>query len=85
MFTTKSAQFHKIDGSLRAAAVDPDMILKAVVKVTEPGYVPPGVTVRSQIDETLLTGEATASTLPVLDSDPKIVSVSLSRPLRIID
>ena len=87
MFMTKPEPFRKIRGSASfGAAVDkPGTLLEAIVKVSEPGYVPPGVTVRSRIDETMLTGEASASTLPALDSDPKVVSVSLSRPLRVID
>lgn len=85
MFTTKSEQFQKIRGSVSLGAAKPGTVLEAIVKVTEPGYVPRGVTVRSRIDETMLTGEASASSLPALDSDPKVVSVSLSRPLRIID
>ena len=57
----------------------------AIVKVREPNYVPPKVRVRAQIHPTLFTAEFPVAVLGELQSDPKVQSVALSRPLKLIE
>ncbi|MFE1602943.1 hypothetical protein [Methylobacterium sp. ID0610] len=85
-FTITRAPFSKVRGSaaLEESAEQPDVLLEAIVKVLEPGYVPPTVKLRTRIDDLMLTAETEAGSLPELDKDPKVVSVSVSRPMRLI-
>ncbi|RVU17791.1 hypothetical protein [Methylobacterium oryzihabitans] len=78
--------FKKVRGASRlsALAMKRGGVVGVIVRVSEPGYVPPGVTVRSRVDALLMTAEAPASHLTALDADPKVESVKLSRPLRVV-
>ena len=59
--------------------------VEMIVKVNEAGYVPGGVRLRARIDDTLFTCEAPADRLQELEADPRIESVSVSRPLGIVE
>ena len=66
----------------RRAALGATGIVTAIVKVKRAGYRPPHLKVRSEISDNLFTAEFPAEALPALESDPGIVTVSLSRPLQ---
>jgi len=85
-FEIRNNRFRKIHGNVEMEAGG-GLIgdVEAIIKVKEDGYVPPGVTVRSRIDATMLTGEASAGILGQLDDDPKVASVSISRRLRVVE
>jgi hypothetical protein len=53
----------------------------AIVKVSEDGYVPDGVTRRAQIADRIFTAELSSEQLRQLDDDPKVESVERSEPL----
>lgn len=55
---------------------------RVIVKVREPGYVPPGFTVRSRVDDKLYTAEATEDALLKARHDRRIISVEGTRRLR---
>ena len=55
------------------------------IKVARPGYEPPGVTVRARAGASVLTAEASGAALKKLAEDPLVVSISVSRPLPLID
>jgi len=59
-------------------------MLTAIVKVSDPQYVPAEIEVRARIDATLFTAELSTAQLSTLETDPKVVSVALSRPQRLI-
>jgi hypothetical protein len=84
--STKANRFQKVTGDV---AFDADGIadgaVQAIIKVNEDGYVPEGVTVRSQIDRTMFTAEFSTQLLNKLDRDSNVRSVAVSRNLRIID
>lgn len=61
---------------------DPGESLKVIVKVDEPGYVPEGFRVRARIDEVMFTADTTAAAVAAADRDPRVVSISASRPLQ---
>lgn len=63
----------------------PDQLVLAIVQVREPGYVPPGIHVRSRIDDKLFTAEFPAGRLIDLRADERVASVELSRRLKQID
>ncbi|MCX6592996.1 MAG: hypothetical protein NTZ56_15865 [Acidobacteria bacterium] len=58
---------------------------KAIIRVTEEGYVPPGVTVRARIDATLFTASFPEELLATLEQDAKVASVEVSKRLSQID
>ena len=62
--------------------IDPDDSLTAIIRVSEPNYVPENVNIRSRIDSTLITASFLGKSLKKLQSDPKVESVSLSRKLQ---
>jgi hypothetical protein len=73
----------KISGGVAAASLPGDAETVAViVKVAEPGYVPPGFRVRARIDERLFTAECDGASLRRVESDANVVSVSLARRLQ---
>lgn len=72
-------------GVARRAAFRPKDTVSAIFKVKEPWYVPPTVRLRARIDATLFTGEIKAESLEQIESDPNVVSVSLAKPLRVIE
>lgn len=59
----------------------PEGVVSAIVKVREAGYRPAGVRVRSEISPQMFTGDMSAAQLSVLEGDPKVESISLSRPI----
>ncbi len=58
--------------------------VRAIILVRTPGYVPPGVTVRSRIDETMFTGELDSAGLDAVISDAEVISVSQATPMRLV-
>lgn len=72
-------------GKLEPAGARPspelEGVVSAIVKVREPGYRPLGVHVRSNISDNLFTGDLPAELLPTLEADPKVESISISRPV----
>jgi hypothetical protein len=85
-FEIKPSQFRKVRGGPNSELLrDSAEPIEMIVKVEEENYVPSGVKVRGRIDATMFTGEASPATLHDLENDPKVKSVSVSRPLRIID
>lgn len=72
-------------GMARGAACRPEDTVSAIFKVKEPWYVPPTVRLRARIDATLFTGEMQADSLAQIEADPNVVSVSLAKPLRVIE
>ena len=82
----KPLPFKKITGDVAFdAGGAAEGTVQAIIKVNEGGYVPKGVTVRSQIDGTMFTAEFDANLLKTLDRDSNVKSVAVSRRLRIID
>jgi hypothetical protein len=53
-----------------------------IVKVTRPGYVPDGFTVRTRIDEILFTADADPVDVAAAGTDPNVESIDHSRRLR---
>jgi hypothetical protein len=62
-----------------------DPMVTAIVQVSVPDYVPPEIRVRARIDPVLFTAVFPRRALDGLESDPKVRSVSLSRPQKLID
>jgi hypothetical protein len=62
-----------------------DEHVKAIVRVSENGYVPPGVHVRSRIDGQMFTAELPADLVATIREDKRVVSVELNYPLQKID
>ena len=58
--------------------------VEAIIKVGADSYVPPDVDLRARIDERMFTATCTFATIARLEDDPDIVSVAVSRPLRVI-
>lgn len=78
------AQLRKIEApAARRAAVGAASVVTAIIRVTEPGYRPAGVKVRGEITGELFTGELPTELLDALEHDPKVSSISLSRPLQV--
>lgn len=55
--------------------------VELIVRVREPNYVPPALTVRARIDSCLFTCRVAAKVLVDLEHDPHVVSVSISKKL----
>jgi hypothetical protein len=73
----------KISGGVSAKPLPGDAETVAViVKVAEPGYVPPGFRVRSRVDDCLFTADVEGAALARVEDDAKVVSVSISRRLQ---
>lgn len=71
----------KVAGSAGALTGRGDETLTAVVEVSEPGYVPSATHRRAALSDTMFTAELQRRALPELESDPRVVSVDLGRPL----
>jgi hypothetical protein len=69
----------KLAGAFRRA---PTEELTAIVKVSEDGYVPHGVTLRTRIADRIFTATLTGSQLQRLEDDPRVLSIESSRRLR---
>ena len=52
-----------------------------ILKVAEPGYVPPGVAIRAWLGSSLLTADVPADRLDQLESDPLVLAIELSQAL----
>lgn len=61
---------------------DADAVLEAVVRVSVPGYVPAGLTVRARLDDTMFTCTLKSGLLAALERDPRVSSISLGKRLR---
>jgi len=57
----------------------------ALLQVTIPNYVPPGVSVRSRIDSHLFTCSFLGDLLSQLEKDPVVQTIALSQPIRPAD
>jgi hypothetical protein len=53
--------------------------------VNEDNYVPSTVKLRSRVDATMFTCELSAGALEQIETDPKVISVSPSKKIRMID
>jgi hypothetical protein len=70
--------FRKLGG---ARSEWPEGDMTAIVKVSEDGYVPEGITRRAQIADRIFTAELSSEQLRQLDDDPRVVSVEPSERL----
>ena len=68
---------------LGAYRADPDEVVEAILKLKTAGYVPTGVDVRARPDATMITG--TFRVLEQIEADPNVLSVALSKRLRIVE
>lgn len=86
MVKITSDKLGKLEYSAKTSAgrYCPDDIVEAIFKVSKADYVPEQVKVRSRIDGTMFTGEVTFGSLEELEQDPNVVSVSVSKRLRIL-
>ena len=68
-----AAEARSADGTERTAVI---------MKVSEVGYVPAGVTVRAQISPTIFTAELTREDIDRLHVDPKVISIGTAKEIR---
>ncbi|MBF2014558.1 MAG: hypothetical protein IGS23_04955 [Rivularia sp. T60_A2020_040] len=80
---TLSGCHKKEHGSEIAQSQQPESndIFGVTVKVTEPGYVPPGVKLRGHISDDLFTANVTSQDIENLETDSRVVSISAPRKL----
>ena len=71
-------------GASGCTGLDPNEVVEAILKVRIPGYVPQGVDVRARIDATMFTVALPARVLQQIEADSNVISVALSKRLRII-
>jgi hypothetical protein len=64
---------------------DAKAIIPVIVNVNQADYIPEGVDVRQKITSYIFTSNVKHSDLAILDKDKQVVSVAVSRPLKIID
>ena len=64
---------------------DADEMVLAIVKVSEADYVPRCARLRSRIDRHMITVECRYVAISMLEADPRVDSVALQQPMRIID
>jgi len=81
----KRSRFQKVHGRVALEASEAPASVEMIVKVAEDGYVPSGVRLRARVDPKMFTAEASPKVLDALEQDPKVTSVSVSRPLNIIE
>jgi hypothetical protein len=73
----------KITGGISAAPLPGAAeTVDVIVKVAQPGYVPPGFRVRARVDACLFTAQCEGAALARVESDSNVVSVSLARRLQ---
>jgi hypothetical protein len=60
-------------------------LMRAIIKVRQPGYVPQGVRVRSRISDDLITAEFPSALLDPIRADDRVISVEPSHTLHRID
>ena len=75
----------ELSGTKRGVERRPDELVEAIFKVNQAGYVPTGVRVRSRVNSTMFTGELQSVVLEQIEDDTHVISVSLSKKLRLID
>jgi hypothetical protein len=75
----------ELTDNIESPVISPDETLTAVFEVKEPDYVPQKVRLRARVDSKMFTGSFTAADLKDIESDANIVSLELSRPLRLIE
>lgn len=63
-------------------ALNREDFLVATVKVAKEGYVPPGIEVRTWINQSIFTGNIPREILERLDEDPAVVSIEPAYKLR---
>ena len=61
----------------------PDTVVRAVFKVHQAHYVPPGVEVRARVDATHFTAQLRLDRIQDVNNDPKVAAVSLSKKLHL--
>ena len=61
-----------------------DELVEAIVKVSADQYVPAQVNLRARIDDRMFTATCKFSVIAELEHDPGVVSVAVSRALRVI-
>ena len=69
----------KITDSIIPLSRNPSDVVRAIIKVKEPDYIPGCVTLRASISSFILTGEFKYSDLESLEIDPKVESVSINK------
>lgn len=76
------ATLKKIESSgARPVQSADDDVVTAIIKVNVPNYVPEGIKVRAPIGPYLFTAEFFAKELRRLESDSRVVTISVSRPM----
>lgn len=56
---------------------------RVIVKVTTPGYVPPGFDVRTRIDDRMFTADASRRAVADAADDPQVEAVEAARDLHL--
>lgn len=59
-----------------------DSPVTAIIKVSEPGYIPQGVEVRARISPQIFTATSILKNLLQLEEDPLVVSIAPPRQLK---
>lgn len=84
-FTIKPNEFSKVTGYIDGVTLtDEDDYVAAILKVSKEGYVPEGVNLRKQIDDTLFTADVNLQTLKSLEDDSNVSSVAIAKDLSLI-
>ena len=79
----KLEDLHKLESSsVIPLATNPSQVVQAIIQVKDADYVPKCVKVRASIGPHLLTADLLQSDLSVLERDPKVESISISKPLK---
>lgn len=74
----------ELSGNNRLTEVYPE-VFEAIFKVNKADYVPASVRLRSRINATMFIGELRGVSLDRIRKDTNVVSVSMSKSLRIIE
>jgi len=79
----KLEDLEKVESSsvIPLAKLDADVV-QGIIKVNVEDYVPKGVQVRAAISPLIFTAEFKPADLEALESDEKVVSVAINKPLR---
>lgn len=62
---------------VRLIQADPNVVQASIFEVSEPNYVPPGVTVRARISSTLFTGNYRIGELERIATDEKVARIGM--------
>lgn len=85
------AQLRKLSDLDKVEAAPPSVLgaptdpVTAIIRVAEPLYVPHHVQVRARVSPLIFTAQFPADALEEIEADEKVESISLSRPLRMIE